>query len=137
MISKARDWFSCLVSRSGSSLVTAILQNHSRLFATQEMWFLLSLYDLPQSQTRPNGGTGIIRQFFNGMVPSHVLEQASRSYALEFYNGLLKGTSANMVIDKSPRYYTVLEFIDRLFPAARRVWLIRNPLSIAASFKKS
>ncbi|MCF2717799.1 hypothetical protein LWE69_11460 [Paenibacillus sp. UKAQ_18] len=45
------------------------MQNHSRLFATQEMWFLLSLYDLPQSHARPYGGTGILRQFFEGMVP--------------------------------------------------------------------
>ncbi|WP_226001630.1 sulfotransferase family protein [Paenibacillus sp. BJ-4] len=124
------------VPRSGSSLLTTILQNHSRLFATQEMWFLLSLHDLPQSHTRPYGGTGILRQFFKGMVPPHVLEQASRSYAHEIYNGLLQGTTADMLIDKSPRYYAVLEFIDRLFPAARRVWLIRNPLAIAASFKK-
>ncbi|WP_155613654.1 sulfotransferase family protein [Paenibacillus peoriae] len=124
------------VPRSGSSLLTAILQNHSRLFATQEMWFLLSLYDLPQSHVRPYGGTGILRQFFKGMVPSDVLEQASRSYALEIYNGLLQGTTADMLIDKSPRYYTVLEFIDRLFPDARRLWLIRNPLAIVASFKK-
>ncbi|KZE81526.1 protein tyrosine phosphatase [Paenibacillus jamilae] len=124
------------VPRSGSSLLTAILQNHSRLFATQEMWFLLSLYDLPLSHARPYGGTGILRQFFKGMVPPQVLEQASRSYALEIYNGLLQGTIADMLIDKSPRYYTVLEFLDRLFPAARRVWLIRNPLAIVASFKK-
>ncbi|MGG1615424.1 sulfotransferase [Paenibacillus sp. NRS-1782] len=47
------------VPRSGSSLVTTILQSHTRLFATQEMWFLFSLYDLPQSQAHPYEGTGI------------------------------------------------------------------------------
>ena len=39
--------------RSGSSLATVMLQNHSKMFATQEMWFLMSLVDL---QSRRSAG---------------------------------------------------------------------------------
>ncbi|MBW7476734.1 sulfotransferase [Paenibacillus oenotherae] len=122
--------------RSGSSLATVMLQNHSKLFATQEMWFLMSLYDLQFPSHRAYGGGGIIKQFFNGILPEETFKQASRSFALQVYNGLLSSSGADMVIDKSPRYYYLLEFIDALFPQAKRIWLIRNPLSVIASYKK-
>lgn len=128
--------FLLCVPRSGSSLATVMLQNHSKIFATQEMWFLMSMYDLKFNQPRPYGGTGIINQFFNAIVPGQTFEQACRSFSLDIYNGLLRSGEAEMVVDKSPRYYYLLEFIDKLFPESRRIGLIRNPLSIIASYKK-
>ncbi|WP_199618165.1 sulfotransferase family protein [Paenibacillus alkalitolerans] len=123
--------------RSGSSLATVMLQNHSKMFATQEMWFLMSLHDLRMPQRRSYGGAGIINQFLNGVVPDETFEQACREFALRIYNGLLQSSGgAEMVIDKSPRYYYLLEFMDTLFPHSRRIWLIRNPFSILSSYKK-
>jgi hypothetical protein len=113
-----------------------MLQNHSKISAMQEMWFLLSLYDLRQRKSRPYGGTDIIHKFFNGVLTDELFERACRAYALEVYNGLLYSAEANLVVDKSPRYYLILEFLDRLFPASKRIWLVRNPLDIAASYKK-
>ncbi|MFC4810038.1 sulfotransferase family protein [Paenibacillus sp. GCM10023250] len=123
--------------RSGSSLATVMLQNHSKMFATQEMWFLMSLRDLQAPQRRAYGGTGIISQFFNGVLPQDAFEDACRAFALEAYNGLLQSSEgAELVIDKSPRYYYVLEFLDKLFPQSKRIWLIRNPFAVLASNKK-
>jgi len=128
--------FLLCVPRSGSSLSTAMLQNHSEVFATQEMWFLMSLRDLRLNGGRPYGGRNILNQFFNGVLTDELFESACRSFALEVYNGLLRTGSARMVVDKSPRYYYMLEFLDRLFPESKRIFLIRNPLSVAASYKK-
>ena len=128
--------FVLCVPRSGSSLTTVMLQNHSQISAMQEMWFLLSLYDLRQRKNRPYGGTDIIHKFFNGVLTDELFERACRAYALEVYNGLLYSGEASLVVDKSPRYYLILEFLDRLFPESRRIWLTRNPLDIAASYKK-
>ncbi|ALS29703.1 protein-tyrosine phosphatase [Paenibacillus sp. 32O-W] len=122
--------------RSGSSLATAILQNHSRIFATQEMWFLLSLYDLRTAPKRPYGGASILRQFYNGIVQDRTFEDACRHFALDVYNGLLRGSEADVVVDKSPRYYCILEFLDLLFPRSKRIWLVRNPLAVLASYKQ-
>ncbi|MBD0379744.1 sulfotransferase family protein [Paenibacillus sedimenti] len=122
--------------RSGSSLATVMLQNHSKVFATQEMWYLMSLYDLKNNPLRPYGGMGIIKQFYNAIVPNEVFEQACRSFSLQIYNGLLQGSGADLVVDKSPRYYYILEFLDKLFPQSKRIWLIRNPFSILSSYKK-
>lgn len=128
--------FVLCVPRSGSSLTTVMLQNHSQISAMQEMWFLLSLYDLRQRKTRPFGGTDILHKFFNGVLTDELFERACRAFALEVYNGLLYSGEASLVVDKSPRYYLILEFLDRLFPESKRIWLTRNPLDIAASYKK-
>ncbi|WP_181150997.1 sulfotransferase [Paenibacillus sp. PCH8] len=128
--------FLLCVPRSGSSLSTVMLQNHSRIFATQEMWFLMNLVDMPKADSRAYGGSSIIRQFYNAMVSEEVFEKACRSFALEIYNGFLEGSGADFVVDKSPRYYYMLEWLDRLFPQSKRIHLQRNPLAIAASFKK-
>ena len=128
--------FLLCVPRSGSSLSTVMLQNHSRIFATQEMWFLMNLVDLSKADSRAYGGSSIIRQFYQAMVSEDVFEKACRSFALEIYNGFLEGSGADFIVDKSPRYYYMLEWLDRLFPQSRRIHLQRNPLSVAASFKK-
>lgn len=96
----------------------------------------MSLLDLKLTPQRAYGGAGILNQFYNGVLPDHVFEQACRSFALQVYNGLLQSSGAGIVIDKSPRYYYALEFIDSLFPRARRIGLIRNPFSVVASYKK-
>lgn len=128
--------FLLCVPRSGSSLSTVMLQNHSRIFATQEMWFLMNLVDLSRADARAYGGSSIIRQFYQAMVSEDHYEKACRSFALEIYNGFLEGSGADFIVDKSPRYYYMLEWLDRLFPQSRRIHLQRNPLSVAASFKK-
>ncbi|WP_434752036.1 sulfotransferase family protein [Paenibacillus amylolyticus] len=128
--------FLLCIPRSGSSLSTVMLQNHSRIFATQEMWFLMNLVDLSKADSRAYGGSSIIRQFYQAMVSEDVFEKACRGFALEIYNGFLEGSGADFIVDKSPRYYYMLEWLDRLFPQSRRIHLQRNPLSVAASFKK-
>ncbi|UVI31617.1 sulfotransferase family protein [Paenibacillus spongiae] len=123
--------------RSGSSLATVMLQNHRKIFAAQEMWFLMSLYDLHLAPQRPYGGKEIVKQFFNGVLPYDTYIRACKSFALQTYNGLLQSSGeAEMVVDKSPRYYYVLEFLDALFPQSKRIWLIRNPLAVISSYKK-
>lgn len=128
--------FLLCIPRSGSSLSTVMLQNHSRIFATQEMWFLMNLVDLSRADSRAYGGSSIIRQFYQAMVSDDIFEKACRSFALEIYNGFLEGSGVDFIVDKSPRYYYMLEWLDRLFPQSRRIHLQRNPLSVAASFKK-
>ncbi|MDI4646941.1 sulfotransferase family protein [Cohnella hashimotonis] len=123
--------------RSGSSLATVMLQNHSSVYAAQEMWFLMSLLDLKAAQRRAYGGGAILERFFGGVLPEDAFADACRAFAVEAYNGLLRGgEGADIVVDKSPRYYYLLEFLDTLFPRSKRIWLLRNPLDVLASYKK-
>jgi protein-tyrosine sulfotransferase len=129
--------FMLCVPRSGSSLATTLLQNHTKVFAAQEMWFLMSLYDLRMASARPYGGSIILDRFFNGMLTDEMFEQACRMFAVQTYNGLLQTSGSQIAVDKSPRYYYLLEFLDKLFPHSRRIWLIRNPLDVIASYKQA
>ncbi|WP_211746775.1 sulfotransferase [Paenibacillus sp. Marseille-Q4541] len=122
--------------RSGSSLATAMIQNHTEVYAAQEMWYLLSLADLKIAPSRPYGGSGIVKQFYNGILPPEVYHDAARAFASEVYGGLMEKNRAKWIVDKSPRYYILLEFLDVLFPGSRRIGLFRNPLAVAASYKK-
>ena len=62
---------------------------------------------------------------------------ATRAYANTVYSDLLRSNHRRLFVDKTPRYYLVLDFIKRVFPRARFVWLHRNPLDVAASYKRT
>src|SRR4029079_12453572 len=47
------------------------------------------------------------------------------------------GAGKQLFVDKTPRYYHILDYLREVFPEARYVWLIRNPLDVAASVKTS
>lgn len=128
--------FLLCVPRSGSSLTNYMLQNHSHLFATQEMWFLMSLYDLRSPAKQAYGGTPILSRFFNGMLTDDMFVRACRAFASSIYHDFMQASGSRYIIDKSPRYYYLLEFLDQLFPHSKRIMLVRNPLDIAASYKK-
>ena len=60
---------------------------------------------------------------------------AARAYALNIYNRILDDAGRDVLVDKTPRYYLILPFLKQLFPNAKFVWIRRNPLDVAASFK--
>ncbi|MFC5702613.1 sulfotransferase family protein [Cohnella faecalis] len=123
------------VPRSGSSLTTAILNNHPDVFAAPESWLLMKLNDLLLPLPNKYGGEKIFQTFINGIMGEALQEEAMRAFVDKTYHGLASANGATLFLDKSPRYYTVLELLDRLFPASKRIWLIRNPLSVVASYK--
>jgi len=128
--------FLLCVPRSGSSMTTFMLQNHSRISAVQEMWFLMKLYDLRGNHRMMYGGAPILKRFFQQVLDDETFIQACRAFASHVYQDLLNVCGGTLIVDKSPRYYYILEFLDQLFPTSRRIFLARNPLDIAASYKK-
>src|SRR5687767_6842662 len=122
--------------RSGSTLLGAILANHSRLYCPSEPWVLLNLYGLfdgkPNASGSPNENlaTVAMRELLSEKQFCH----AARAFALSVYNQKLQQQRKEVFIDKTPRYYQVLPFLDQLFPDAKKIWLLRNPLDVAASY---
>ncbi len=70
----------------------------------------------------------------NSFLDHELFMDSSRCFALNSYNEYLKKENATLFIDKTPRYYHILDKIEELFPKAKKIWLKRNPLDIAASF---
>src|SRR5688572_3610114 len=122
--------------RAGSTLLGAMLANHSSLYCPNEPWLLLNLYGLfdgkPEATGSPNENlaTVALRELLSEKQFCH----AARAFALSLYNQKLQQQRKEVFIDKTPRYYQVLPFLDQLFPDAKKIWLLRNPLDVAASY---
>jgi len=122
--------------RAGSTLLGAMLANHSEVYCPNEPWLLLNLYGLfdgkPHATGSPNENlaTVALRELLSEKQFCH----AARAFALSVYNQKLQQHRKQVFIDKTPRYYQVLSFLDQLFPDAKKVWLLRNPFDVAASY---
>jgi hypothetical protein len=60
-------------------------------------------------------------------------DKALRHFAASLYGTALLGTGKNYYLDKTPRYYFIITDLARLFPHARFILLLRNPLAVLAS----
>jgi len=124
--------------RSGSTLLSLMLGNHSKVSCPPEPWFLLKLahmngYCNTSSLFDDELATESTRDFLkaNGFI------EAARAFAAAAYNQRLQGAGKSIFLDKTPRYYHILGFIDQLFPKAKKIWLKRNLLDMALSYKTS
>lgn len=125
--------------RAGSTLLSAILNRHSRILCPAEPWFLLSLHGLYYGT-----GTGITAYdqrladiALRELASEQEFLSAARAFAASVYGARLASARRSVFVDKTPRYYHVLPFLSALFPRARMIWLKRNPLDVAASYKTS
>src|SRR5437016_3016471 len=62
---------------------------------------------------------------------------ASRAFATTLYNRRIEAAGKSIFVDKTPRYYHILPFVRQVFREAKWIWLQRNPLDVAASYKNS
>jgi len=56
-----------------------------------------------------------------------------RAAAAAMYHAALESTGKQYFLDKTPRYYFIIPELYKIFPQARFVFLIRNPLAVFAS----
>jgi hypothetical protein len=133
-----RPLFLFSVPRSGSTVVQRVLAAHEGVATTSEPWLLLpQLYaarlDGIYTEYGQLQSTKALADF------SKALNGGEDAYAAElrrFISRLYEGASpegAMYFLDKTPRYYLVVEDIFRVFPDARFVFLWRNPLAVLAS----
>ncbi|MEK6480088.1 sulfotransferase [Catalinimonas sp. 4WD22] len=127
--------------RSGSTLLQAILSNHPKVDTTSEHWILLRFASL----LKP----GLLRADFDMHTCADAFEDFLGKYdavkefendtkrlLLKYYEKVQKNTG-NLVIDKTPRYYEILPELLKLFPKAKIILLVRNPLASWASMMKT
>jgi hypothetical protein len=130
--------FLLCLPRSGSTVLSLILGNHSAIYCPPEPWFLLKLSTLANpgnlnSAFDDEWATRATAEFFHG----EILDAAARAFASVSYSRNLDAVGKRIFVDKTPRYYHILSFIDRLFPKARKIWLKRNLLDVALSYRDS
>lgn len=128
--------FICGLPRSGTTLLSAILGNSPDVYAPPEPWILLRLAEVygESSDGKPYDDQ-IAAIAVRNLLNQEDFSASARAFALTAYNRLLARHGGTVLVDKTPRYYHILDWIETLFPAARMIWLKRNPLDVAASYK--
>lgn len=132
--------------RSGSTLLARMLGAHPRIHAPAEPHLLTPLAHLgyfarvERADYDPIIAENAIREVVRAL-PGGEAEylDALRAYSDALYRGLLAGgdTGATHLLDKTPAYALVLDFVAALYPKARYVVLTRHPFAMWASFVES
>lgn len=122
--------------RSGSTLLQALLSNNEYIGTVSEPWLLLpylSIENTNISNSIYNSRLAAegIKDFYSKIGKSGYFSDLS-SFLLKQYSKILKNNE-KYILDKTPRYYEILNEIITIFPNAKIIILKRNPLDVLNS----
>ncbi len=124
--------------RAGSTLLQRVLMTNKDIASVAEPWLLLpQIYVLKKQGTlsefsslTSNKG---ITDFINNLPQKEQDYLTSlRRFILELYEKQCKNNE-RYFLDKTPRYYLIINEINALFPDAKFIFLFRNPIHVYAS----
>ncbi|WP_417371368.1 sulfotransferase family protein [Gelidibacter japonicus] len=122
--------------RAGSTLLQSLLSNNEEVNTVSEPWLLLALAPLLKpSLAITNYDYGLChdalreyeKKFPSAQWVAGVKQLASQIYAPLFDGGY------RYIIDKTPRYYEILDMVLELFPKAHFIFIKRNPIDVVVS----
>lgn len=125
--------------RSGSTLLQRVLAGHPDIQTSAETWLMLHpAYGLRgsgidaefDSRWRANAVSQFLEHYTDGV---EVYDEATRRWAETIYGNALARSGRALFLDKTPRYFFIIPDLVRLFPRARFVFLLRNPMAVLAS----
>lgn len=124
--------------RSGSTLLQRVLSSHELIGTSPEPWLLLPLiYSKKEKGTISEystlNATKAINDLLNITPNGNILYNESiKDFAYKIYANLLIGNEM-FFLDKTPRYYLIIDEIYTIFPDAKFIFLFRNPTHIYSS----
>ena len=125
--------------RAGSTLLQKILGAHPEIHTLSEPWIALHpLFALRQQGASANYSHALAQAAttdFLSHVPGgeNTYYEGVRLLLNHLYNAALAPSGKSVFLDKTPRYYFIIDELRRVFPDARFVFLIRNPLAVFSS----
>lgn len=125
--------------RSGSTLLQRVLAGHPDVQTSAETWLMLHpLYGRRTSGIEAEFGSRWQAQAVSTFLEHYtdgdgVYDDAIRAWARVIYGNALARSGRRLFVDKTPRYFFIIDDLQRLFPAARFVFLLRNPMAVLAS----
>ena len=130
--------------RSGSTLLARMLGAHSALFAPPETHLLTPLAHLGfyASVERAPYDPIITQQAARELVKAlpggeDDYLSALRACTDTVYERLLVGSRRRLLLEKTPAYALILDFVAKLYPRARYLVLTRHPLAVWSSYVES
>ncbi|MBW2286478.1 MAG: sulfotransferase [Deltaproteobacteria bacterium] len=130
--------------RSGSTLLTRMLGGHPEVFAPQEPHLLtplahLGYYASVEKAPYDAAITQAAMRELVGALPGGENDylDALRACSDTLYQRLLAPSGQTRLLDKTPAYALVLDFVAKLYPSAPAIVLTRNPIAVWSSFGNS
>ena len=127
--------------RSGSTVLQKAIMSASDIATTNETWFLLPLLTMQSQDSMYAEYSHILSVYAyedlreEGHFTDDTLTSARRLYADAVYKGLSQGKK--LFLDKTPRYYLIIDEIYKVYPNAKVIFLFRNPISILSSIMET
>lgn len=124
--------------RSGSTLLQRLLMTQPKISSVGEPWLLLPIVysHRPKGLLAEYGHASCHRSLmalqedFPGSLDQYWYRLGK---CLEDFYGKFSESSEHYFLDKTPRYYLIIDEVVKMFPDAKFVFLFRNPLSQLAS----
>lgn len=120
-------------------MLGGILGNQGRAYCPAETWLMLPLWAIRTDTVAivsPYDHNLAMKAWGQG-ISDNEFNNASASFARDIYNSKLTEVGKDIFIDKTPRYFHILPWIDTLFPKSHKIWLRRNPLDVFLSYKEA
>ena len=129
--------------RSGSTLTQKMLGSHPLIHTQSEPWALLHpLHAMRDDNLVTAYDASMYVKALDDFI-SHIpgkhqryTEKIAATYG-DFYRLILESTNKKRFLDKTPRYYHIIDELVNYFPAAKIVLLWRNPAAVLTSIVKS
>lgn len=125
--------------RAGSTLLQRILAGHPEVHTTAEPWLMLHpVYALREKGHQAEYNATLAQKALSDFLETlehgqaHYLE-ALRRMALHLYGTACEQAGKSYFLDKTPRYYFIIQELSEIFPEAKFVILLRNPLAVLSS----
>lgn len=124
--------------RAGSTLLQRILMSHEKICSVAEPWLLLpqifalrkkGMLSKYSSLTANQGISSFIQNLPEGRKDYN---ESLSKFVYELYEKQCQNQEVYF-LDKTPRYYLIIDEIVELFPDAKFIFLFRNPVHIYAS----
>ncbi len=138
-IDKTNLVFLISLPRSGSTLTQRILGEHSMFYTRSEPWIMLNpLYSLKKTgidaEYNKNLEYVATQDFIEGLPGGRkkYVEYLANAYR-NMYRDYLKEYQKSIFLDKTPRYYLIIDGLKEMFPDAKLILLVRNPLAVLSS----
>jgi hypothetical protein len=132
--------------RAGSTLLQTMLSGHLDVHAPGEAWLMLPLVHAiagsrrdvqsPYDQCLADDAVGeFVRENLDGGWSD--LQAEIGQAARRVYESARRRAGAQVLIDKTPRYYWIIEDLLSLIPDCRIILLVRNPLAVLSSIMET
>lgn len=125
--------------RSGSTLLQRILFGHPEVQTSAETWLMLHpVYGLRKTGITAEYGAlfaceGVEEFLDNYTHGREVYLDAIREWARTIYQDAIQKHEKRYFLDKTPRYFFIIPELFKLFPRAKFIFLLRNPMAVLAS----